>query len=80
MTVTEDLANKNIPAAPQPPYSQDLSPCDIFLFQKLKNQLNGHHHGTLTNIKTAMTDQLKATQESEYQHCYKVWKSIYSAV
>jgi hypothetical protein len=52
MTVTEDLANKNIPAAPppQPPYSQDLSSSDTFLFQKLKNQLNGRHHGTLTNI------------------------------
>ncbi|GFV24997.1 putative transposase [Trichonephila clavipes] len=66
--------NKNIPVAPQPPYSPDLSPCDFFLFPKLKNHLKGHHFGTLENIQTAVTDHLKAIPISEFHQCYEEWK------
>ncbi|GFX47363.1 putative mariner transposase [Trichonephila clavipes] len=57
-----------------PPYSPDLSPCDFFLFPKLKNHLKGHHFGTLENIQTAVTDQLKAIPISEFHQCYEEWK------
>ncbi|GFU64763.1 uncharacterized protein TNCV_2128371 [Trichonephila clavipes] len=57
-----------------PPYSPDLSPCDFFLFPKLKNHLKGHHFGILENIQTAVTDQLKATPISEFHQCYEEWK------
>ncbi|GFX03665.1 DDE_3 domain-containing protein [Trichonephila clavipes] len=57
-----------------PPYSSDLSPCDFLLFPKLKNHLKGHHFGTLENIQTAVTDQLKATPISEFHQCYEEWK------
>ncbi|GFW35594.1 uncharacterized protein TNCV_2462361 [Trichonephila clavipes] len=66
--------SKNIPVAPQPPYSSDLSPCDFLLFPKLKNHLKGHHFGTLENIQMAVTDQLKATPISEFHQCYAEWK------
>ncbi|GFV26678.1 putative transposase [Trichonephila clavipes] len=68
------MASKNIPVALQPPYSPDLSPCDFFLFPKLKNHLKGHHFGTLENIQTAVTDQLKAIPISEFHQCYEEWK------
>jgi transposase len=68
------LACKNNPVAPQPPYSPDLSPCDFFLFPKLKNHLKGNHFGTVENIQTAVTDQLKVIPVSEFQHCYEEWK------
>ncbi|GFU60244.1 putative transposase [Trichonephila clavipes] len=73
-SVNRFLASKNIPVAPQPPYSPDLSPCDFFLFLKLKNHLKGHHFGTLENIQTAVTDQLKAFPISEFHQCYEEWK------
>ncbi|GFV73661.1 putative transposase [Trichonephila clavipes] len=57
----------------QPPYSPDLSPCDFFLFPKLKNHLKGHHFGTLENIQTAVTDQ-KAIPIAEFHQCYEEWK------
>ncbi|GFV90585.1 uncharacterized protein TNCV_2223011 [Trichonephila clavipes] len=66
ISVNHFLASKNIHVAPQPPYSPDLSPCDFFLFPKLKNHLKGHHFGTLENIQTAVTDQLKAIPISEF--------------
>ena len=51
ISITEFLTSKGIPVVPQPPYSPDLSPCDFFLFPKLKNVLRGHHFGTLENIQ-----------------------------
>ncbi|GFT27308.1 uncharacterized protein TNCV_5140831 [Trichonephila clavipes] len=73
-SVNRFLASKNIPVDPQPSYSPDLSPCDSFLFPKLKNHLKGHHFGTLENIQTAVTDQLKAIPTSEFHQCYEEWK------
>ncbi|GFU49844.1 uncharacterized protein TNCV_4686121 [Trichonephila clavipes] len=73
-SVNHFFASKNIPVAPQPPYSPDLCPCDFFLFPKLKNHLKGHHFGTLEIIQTAVTDQLKAIPISEFHQCYEEWK------
>ncbi|GFT58689.1 putative transposase [Trichonephila clavipes] len=39
-----------------------------------KNHLKGHHFGTLENIQTAVTDQLKAIPISEFHECYEEWK------
>jgi len=50
VSINEFLPEKNIPVVPQPPYSPDLSPCDFFLFLRLKNHLEGRHFGTLDNI------------------------------
>ncbi|GFU50982.1 putative transposase [Trichonephila clavipes] len=72
--VNRFLAIKNIPVAPQPPYSPDWNPCDFFLSPKVKNHLKGHHFGTLENIQTAVTDQLKAIPISEFHQCYEEWK------
>ncbi|GFW08910.1 putative transposase [Trichonephila clavipes] len=74
--VNRFLASKNIPVAPQPPYSPDLNPCDFFLFPKLKNHLKGHYFGTQENIQTAVTDQLKAIPISEFHQCYEEWKKL----
>ncbi|GFW57709.1 putative transposase [Trichonephila clavipes] len=42
--------------------------------QKLKNHLKGHHFGTMENIQTVVTDQLKAIPISEFHQCYEEWK------
>ena len=39
VSINEFLAEKDIPVVPQPPYSPDLIPCDLFLFPRLKNHL-----------------------------------------
>ncbi|GFS68743.1 uncharacterized protein TNCV_1959461 [Trichonephila clavipes] len=76
-SVDRFLGSKNIPVAPHPPYSPDLSPCDFFLFPKLKNHLKGHHFGTLENIQTAVTDQQKAIPISEFQHPNNVSSTVW---
>jgi hypothetical protein len=44
-------AKKVISMVAQPPYSPDLSPCDFFLFLKLKFHLKDRHLGTVDNIQ-----------------------------
>jgi hypothetical protein len=58
LSVREFLVSKQIPILPKPPYSPDLSPCDLFLFPNMKNRLKGHHFGTVNNIKGATTEVL----------------------
>jgi transposase len=70
ISVIEFLAKKGIPVVPQPPYFPDLSPCDFFLFPKLKFYLKGHQFGTVENIEKATTDQPKAILVSDFQRCY----------
>jgi transposase len=72
--MNECLAKKGISVVPQPPYSPDLSPCDIFLFPKLKFHLKGCHFGTVDNIQKVVTDQLRALVHEDFQHCYREWE------
>ena len=65
---------KIIPAVSQPTYSPNLSPCDFFLFSRLKNHLKGRHFGTLDNIQKSVADELKGIPAEAFQHCYEQWK------
>ena len=66
ISVNEFLAKKGTSVVPQPPYSPDLSPCDFFLFPKLKFHLNGCHFGTVDNIQKVVTDQLRALPHEDF--------------
>ena len=74
ISIREFLNSKRITVVPQPPYSPDLSPCDFFLFPKLKHVLKGRHFGTLENIQKTVTDQLKAIPIEDFQRCYQEWE------
>ena len=68
------LAKKVISVVPQAPYSPDLSPCDSFLFPKLKFHLKGRYFGTMDDIQKVVTDQLRALLHEDVQHCYWEWE------
>jgi len=70
ISVNEFLTKKCIPVVPQPPYSPDLSPCDFFLFLKLKFHHKGRHFGTADCIQKVVTEQLRALPHEDFQHCY----------
>jgi len=74
VSVNEFLAEKSIPVVLQPSYSPDLSPCDFFLFPRLKNHLKGRHFGSLDSIQKSITDELKGIPAEAFQHCYEQWK------
>jgi len=69
ISVNEFLAEKGISVVLQPPYSPDLSPCDFFLFPKLKFHLKGCHLGTVDNIQ-----KVRALPHEDFQHCYREWE------
>jgi hypothetical protein len=74
VSINDFLAEKSMPVVPQPPFSPDLSPCDFFLFPRLKNHLKGRHIGTFDNIQKSVTDELKGIPAEAFQHCYEQWK------
>jgi hypothetical protein len=48
-----------------PPYSPDLSPCDYFLFPKLKLPLKGRLFEDVQDIQGAVTSSLRAIPEED---------------
>jgi len=74
VSINEFLAEKSIPVVPQPPYSLDLSPCDFFLFPRLKNHLKGRHFCTFDKIQKSVTDEMKGITAEACQHRYEQWK------
>ncbi len=61
--VTDYLTKMGIQTVPQPPYSQDLAPCDFWLFPKLR----GCRYETIEEMKEAVTKVIDTlTQEDFY--------------
>ena len=52
---------KRISLINHPPYSPDVSPCDYFLFPKLKTKMKGAFYDDIPNIQAAVTEMLKNT-------------------
>jgi len=74
LSIREFLAKKIIPVLPHTPHSPDLTPCDFYLFPKLKSKLKGHHFRTMENVQKIVTDELNTLTENDLQYCYVKWK------
>ena len=48
--VRQFLASINMTVMPYPPYSLDLTPCEFFLFPKMKLKLKGQHFDSIKEI------------------------------
>jgi hypothetical protein len=72
LSIREFLAYKNIPTLPYLPYRPDLALCDFYLFPKLKSKF--HHFGTVENIRTIVTDELRTLAENDFRYWYNEWK------
>ena len=47
------LASEKVKVLNHPPYSPDLSPCDFFLFQRLKKMLSGNKYTSRSSLGSA---------------------------
>ncbi len=74
LAVREYLAEKNIPTLPHSPYSSDLTPCNFFLFTKLKLVLKGMRFDDSEEIEANTTHVLKALTSSNFKSCLKEWE------
>ena len=49
------------------PYSPDLTPCDFFLFPKLKENLRCCRYETIEEIKEAVTNIIDTLTQEDFQ-------------
>ena len=56
---------------PQPPYSSDLTPCDFFLFQKVKSAVKGHHFESTEDTQRFVTQALNNIPQNVFHAHYK---------
>jgi transposase len=67
LSIRQFLATHPIPTIPQPPYSPNLSPPDVFLFPKLKITLKGGRFQTVEDIITNAANDLKAIPQTSFK-------------
>ena len=60
-----------IKTVPQLPYSPDLSPCDFWLFPKLKEKLRGCRYETIEEIKEAMTKVIDILTQEDFHGAFQ---------
>ena len=69
--VTDYLTKMGIKAVPHPPYSPDLTPCDFWLFPKLKEKLRGCRYETIEEIKEAGTKVIDTLTQSDFHGAFQ---------
>ncbi len=69
--IRDFFAKNQVNVLDHPPYSPDLTPCDFFLFHKIKNTLKGHNFKSVEDIQKKSTSALKGIKEEEFSACFE---------
>ena len=72
-TVQEYLKESGLDVLDHPPYSPDLSPCDFWLFPRLKEMLAGHHLESRCGIGSAVYQCLQHKPKKDYRAAFWKW-------
>ena len=54
-------------------YSPDLSPCDFFLFPKLKKQLRDIRFNDDNEMLTALEQTINSLTKEDFKNCFEDW-------
>ena len=57
----------------RPPYSPDLSPCDFFLFPRLKKMLSGNKYTSRSSLGNAIYQCLQQIPKEDYLSAFRDW-------
>jgi hypothetical protein len=68
------LAKHGIAVVLQAPYSPDMTPCDFWLFPKLKRPLKVSCFDSHEDIMRNATNELRSLPEYAFQKCFQQWK------
>ena len=71
-SVQEYLKESGLIVLDHPPYSPDLSPCDFWLFPRLKEMLAGHNF-ECRGIGSAVYQCLRHIPKEDYQAAFRKW-------
>ena len=77
------LASEKVNVLNHPPYSPDLSPCDFFLFPRLKKMLSGDKYTSRCSLGSAIYQCLQQIPKEDYLSAFprlgkKVTKMCFS--
>jgi hypothetical protein len=73
LRVHEFLAKKSIAKIDHPPYSNELAPCDFWLFPKLKNALERQGFADIPDIQRNTKTLLRGIPANDSQGCFRQW-------
>ena len=76
-TVQEYLKKSGLNVLAHPPYSPDLSPCDFWLFPRLKEMLAGHRFESRYGIGSAVYQCLQHKPKEDYRAAFRKWVDRY---
>ena len=76
-TVQEYLKESGLDVLDHPPYSPDLSPCDFWLFPRLKEMLAGHRFESRCGIGSAVYRCLQHIPKDDYRAAFPIWVDRY---
>ena len=68
------LAKIQMAVIPHPTDSSDLTPCDFFLFPKMKLKLKGRQFDTIEEIQAKMQRLLDTLIEKDFQEAFQKWR------
>jgi transposase len=68
------LVRNRTTVVPQPPYSPDSAPVDLFLFPKLKSALKGHPFNTFDDIQKKSKKGLFTILKEAFQKVFQSWQ------
>ena len=71
--VQEYLKESGLDILDHPPYSPDLSPCDFWLFPRLKEMLAGHRFESRCGIGSAVYQCLLHIPKEDYRAAFRKW-------
>ncbi len=72
---TSYLKEKKVDILPHPPYSPDLSPCDFYLFPKIKKELKNKKYYKVENLARAVQSVTSNIPKEDYKNCFENWKT-----
>ena len=72
-TIQKYLKESGLDVLGHPPYSTDLSPCDFWLFTRLKEMLAGHRFESHCGIGSAVYQCLQHIPKEDYQAAFWKW-------
>ena len=67
------LASEKVKVLNNPPYSTDLSPCDFFLFPRLKKMLSGNKYTSRSSLGSAIYQCLQQIPKEDYLSAFHDW-------
>ena len=68
------LQQEQVKLLPHPPYSPDLSPCDFFLFPRLKKELAGRSYNEVNSLARGVQAVVDSIPKDDYYKSFEDWK------